>query len=231
MKKAAAVLRLHKIMEKMEAVKLNIDSATKEQVLNALSRTKYKNEMKYGILTVWFHKGNGWNFRVSYNFRTNKTKIVRYKANEHWTMDDSKLEFEGFHIITDYEEAEFFFSKNYRHFDDAYPKGNYSKRAKRLRYVAIYNKVGRFANANLKDRTEDFWSYDEKKAIEYFKRENVEFELKVFTKQRGIKTRHNKFFSLDVSFSRPATAETHANIREACKKLKEWRQREIRKDS
>lgn len=82
---------------------------TKKQVLEALNGTEYQNENKNGVLTVWFHEGNGWNFRVSYNFRANKTKIVRYHTNGHMNRDDSKQEFEGLHIATNHQEAESLF--------------------------------------------------------------------------------------------------------------------------
>jgi len=79
---------------------------TKEQVLDALKGTEYKHTLKYGVFTVWFHEGNGTNFRVSYHFRANKTKITRYSTNGHVNRDDSKQEIEGLNIATNYQEAE-----------------------------------------------------------------------------------------------------------------------------
>lgn len=82
---------------------------TKDQVIEKIQATDYKNELSHGVLTVWFHEGNGWNFRVSYHFRANKTKITRYNTNGWQNTDDSTQEFEGLHLVESHLEAESLF--------------------------------------------------------------------------------------------------------------------------
>jgi hypothetical protein len=81
----------------------------KTNVINALNEIKYKKQMKNGIMTVWFHKGNGWNFRVSYHFYANQTRVVRYYTNGHMNSVGSKQKLNGLHITTNYQDAESLF--------------------------------------------------------------------------------------------------------------------------
>jgi hypothetical protein len=46
------------------------------------------------------------------------------------------------------------------------------------KFVAVYENVGRFENANLKQRTIVYWAYSKEGAIQYFSRERVAFYLK-----------------------------------------------------
>lgn len=81
----------------------------KNDVLDALKETNYKTEHKNGIFTVWFHEGNGMNFRLSYHFRANKTKIVSYYTNGHTNTDKVTKVYEGLHIVTNHNEAQYLF--------------------------------------------------------------------------------------------------------------------------
>ncbi len=56
-----------------------------QQARNFAKSTEYKNEIRPTSVTVWFHEGNGSNFKIKQT--ANKLYITKYRTNGHQNVD------------------------------------------------------------------------------------------------------------------------------------------------
>jgi ribosomal protein S12 len=83
-----------------------MENITKQELMQSLEDCIYKKEISKNIVTVFYHKGNGWNYRVEYMFLSNKTKITKYYTNSFVNQDHHSIVFKGIFKIKDHENAE-----------------------------------------------------------------------------------------------------------------------------
>jgi hypothetical protein len=79
---------------------------TKQQILDFAAGTNYKTEITPGTATVWFHEGYGWNYRVEFQFKSERTIVTRYHTNGHTNADNGKTIMKKLADIRSYGAAE-----------------------------------------------------------------------------------------------------------------------------